>query len=281
MRISTTSVKDVQLAIPARNLNAHKGDFGRLLIIGGSSRYVGAPALAALSALRSGVDLAVVAAPEKVAWAINSFSPDLITIKLPCEELEPSVSSLLKDELTKATALVIGPGLSSSPKVLSAARKIAEILKGEFPSLPAVFDADALKPFAGFNRYLGMPWVLTPHAGEFRQLTGRDLPASIQEKTKVVAAFSQRLGITTLLKGHEDIIASPDGEIKINRTGNPGMTVGGTGDVLAGVVGAFLAQKNSPFAAAAAGAWVCGKAGDLCLKEMGYEFTASDVINRL
>ncbi|MEM2192133.1 MAG: NAD(P)H-hydrate dehydratase, partial [Candidatus Hadarchaeales archaeon] len=227
------------------------------------------------------VDLAIVAAPEKVAWTINSFSPDLITVKLPCEELEASVIPSLKEELAKATALVIGPGLSGSQKVLSAVREIIEILKGEFSSLPAVFDADALKPFAEIKQRLEMPWILTPHAGEFRLLTGEELPGSTQERAEAVAALSQRMGVTVLLKGHADIIASPDGRVKINRTGNPGMTVGGTGDVLAGVVGAFLAQKNSPFAAAAAGAWVCGRAGDLCLKEIGYEFTASDVINML
>lgn len=281
MKLSHATPRDVYRVIPKRKPDAHKGDFGRLLIIGGSPRYVGAPALAGLAALKSGVDLAIIAAPEKVAWTINSFSPDLITIKLRGEKFGPKMLPMLREELAAATAVIIGPGLSAFQEVLSAVLSLTPVLKREFPSLPVLFDADATKAFIGVKEHFENPWVLTPHAGEFRQLCGKELPTETRERAEAVAGYARERGVTVLLKGRVDVIASPDGKLKINTTGNPGMTVGGTGDVLAGVVGAFLAQGVPPFFAAVAGAWICGRAGDLCQSEKGYEFTASDVINRL
>lgn len=268
--------------LPKRRPESHKGEHGRLLIIGGGSRYVGAPALAGLAALRSGVDLAIVAAPEKAAWTINTFSPDLITIKLSCRDLEPAVLPCLQDELKLSTALVVGSGLGTLAKTHDAVIELARALKENYPNLPAVFDADGLKALAS-ERDLprGMPWVLTPHAREFELLTGADLPPQLEGRIKQVEAAARELGCVVLLKAWVDVIAGPEGQTKVNHTGNPGMTVGGTGDVLAGVVGALLAQGVGPFRAAVAGAWACGRAGDMCFKGMGYEFTASDLIEKL
>ncbi|MEM4201913.1 MAG: NAD(P)H-hydrate dehydratase [Candidatus Hadarchaeum sp.] len=282
VRISRVDRKYVRTAIPERRAEAHKGDFGRLLVVGGSSRYVGAPTLVGLAALRCGVDLAIIAAPEKTAWTINSLSPDLITIKLRCHDLEPSAVPDISQELKNSTAVVIGPGLGARPETLEAVTKLARLLRDEHPKLPALFDADAFKALANETGLLNnMPWVMTPHAGEFKTLTGQILPAELNGRIKLVSKAAQELGCVILLKGHVDIIASAKGELKLNYTGNPGMTVGGTGDVLSGIVGAFLSQGVDPFRAAAAGAWVCGRAGDLCLRESGYEFLASDVINKI
>ncbi|MBC7219119.1 MAG: NAD(P)H-hydrate dehydratase [Hadesarchaea archaeon] len=281
-KISRVDRKDVKAIVPERKTGSHKGDFGRLLVVGGSSRYVGAPALVGMAALRCGVDLAVIAAPERTAWTINSLSPDLITVKLRCQDLEPSAIPDISQELKSATAAVIGPGLGARPETLEAVAKLARLLREEHPKLPAVFDADAFKALAKETGLLSnTPWVVTPHAGEFKTLTGRVLPADLNGRIKLVRKAAQELGCVILLKGHVDIIASAKGDLKLNHTGNPGMTVGGTGDVLSGTVGAFLSQGADPFRAAAAGAWVCGRAGDLCLKEMGYEFLASDVINKI
>jgi len=274
--------KDVAAVLPKRRREAHKGDYGRLLVVGGGSRYVGAPALVGLAALRSGVDLAIIAAPEKVAWTVNSFSPDLITIKLPCRDLEPAALSELRNELKSATAVVVGSGLGTLAKTRDAVLGLARMLKEEYPGLPTLFDADGLKALAS-ERGLpqGMPWVMTPHAREFELLTGVDLPSDIKGRAQQVRVASKELGCTVLLKAWVDVIASPAGKVKLNYTGNSGMTVGGTGDVLAGVVGAFLSRGVEPFKAAVAGAWACGRAGTLCLREKGYEFLASDLIDKL
>jgi NAD(P)H-hydrate epimerase len=273
---------DVRAVIPKRWPESHKGDFGRLLVVGGGSRYVGAPALVGLAALRSGVDLAIITAPEKTAWTINSFSPDLITVKLPCRDLEPSALSELLSELERSTAVVVGPGLGTLAKTRDAVIELARTLREKHPALPVLFDADGLKALAS-DRGLaqGMPWVLTPHAGEFKILTGAELPPDMQGRVEQVQSAAKGLGCTVLLKAHVDIIASAGGNLKLNYTGNPGMTVGGTGDVLSGIVGAFLAQGIDPFRAAVAGAWACGRAGDLCLRDKGYEFVASDLIEKL
>lgn len=274
--------KDVATVLPERRREAHKGDYGRLLVVGGSSRYVGAPALVALAALRSGVDLAIIAAPEKAAWAINSFSPDIITIKLLCRDLEPAALSELRNEFKSATAVVVGSGIGTLAKTRDAVLELARMLKKEYPRLPALFDADGLKALAS-ERVLpqGMPWVLTPHAREFELLTGVDLPTDIEGRAQQVKVAAKELGCTVLLKAWIDVIASPAGKVKLNYTGNSGMTVGGTGDVLAGVVGAFLSQGVEPFKAAVAGAWACGSAGDLCFKERSYELLASDLVEKL
>lgn len=273
---------DVLATLPKRRREAHKGDYGRLLIVGGGSRYVGAPALAGLAALRSGVDLAIVAAPEKAAWTINSFSPDLITIKLPSRDLEPSSLSELWSELERSTAVIVGPGLGMLAKTRDAVTELARTLKEKHPNLPALFDADGLKALASERDLArGMPWVLTPHAREFEILTGADLPADLRGRAEQVKLAARGLGCVVLLKAYIDVIASPAGKVRVNSTGNPGMTVGGTGDVLSGIVGAFLSQGGEPFKAAVAGAWACGRAGDLCLREKGYGFVASDLLEKL
>lgn len=276
------SRKALSAVLRERRREAHKGDYGRLLVVGGGSRYVGAPALVGLAALRSGVDLTIIAAPERAAWAINSFSPDLITVKLPCRDLEPPALPELRNEFKRSTAAVVGPGLGTLAKTHDAVLELARGLREKYPNLPVLFDADGLKALASERGLAGgMPWVLTPHAREFEQLTGADLPSDSRGRAQQVKAAARELGCTVLLKTWVDIIASPDGEVALNRTGNPGMTVGGTGDVLAGIVGAFLAQGAQPFDAAVAGAWVCGRAGDLCFREKGYWFVASDLIDKL
>lgn len=282
MRMKYASLADVRTVLPKRRPEAHKGDYGRLLVVGGSSRYTGAPALLALAALRSGVDLATIAAPAEAAKIISSFSPDLITIKLPCEDLEPNSLALVAEELKRCEAVAIGSGLGTLPKTHEAVIGLAKTIAKKFPELPTIFDADGLKAVASERSLLGNPeWVLTPHAREFELLTGSDLPAGVEKRTDHVVLAAGELGCVILLKANIDIIAEPGGGVVLNRTGNPGMTVGGTGDVLAGIVGAFLAQGVEPFKAAVAGAFVSGRAGDLCLKEKGYEFMASDVIEKL
>jgi NAD(P)H-hydrate epimerase len=279
-KVTYVGKKDVLAVIPRRRPEAHKGEHGRLLIVGGSSRYTGAPALVGLAALRSGADLAVVAAPAETALVVSSFSPDLITIRLKCHDLEPAALSQIREDIKRATAVVIGSGLGTLACTRDAVVELARTLAKT--ELPVLFDADGLKAMATEREFLRNPrWVLTPHAKEFEMLTGVDLPKDVAGRAEEVRKAAKELGCVILLKAHVDVIASSDGKVALNRTGNPGMTVGGTGDVLAGIVGAFLSQGAEPFRAALAGAWVCGRAGDLCMREKGYEFIASDVIEKL
>ncbi len=267
---------DVLLVTKPRPPESHKGDFGRLLVIGGSETFSGAPAFVALSALRTGVDLAYVAAPEKTAYAISSMSPDLITIKLEGEHLNPGNVSALKTHMEIANAIVLGPGLGLHVETRRAVKALTAAV--ESAAKPLLLDADGLKAFAEFKRKLNVPLVLTPHAGEYAILTGKKLPEDLKERVSEVQKTAAELGAVILLKGPVDIIS--DGKrFKLNFTGNPGMTVGGTGDMLSGIVGAFLAQQADPFEAAVAGAFVNGAAGDFVFEEKGYHMISTDLID--
>jgi hydroxyethylthiazole kinase-like uncharacterized protein yjeF len=269
---------DVMLVAKPRPSESHKGDFGRLLVVGGSETFSGAPTLVAQAALRTGVDLVYVAAPEKTAYAISSLSPDLITIKLEGKHVNPSNLNRLRPYVEGSDAVVLGPGLELHPETGEAVKELVETV--EDAGKPLLLDADGLKAFAKFKRKLGVPLMLTPHAGEYAILTGKKPPESLSEKVLEVQRTAARLNATVLLKGPVDVVS--DGKrVKLNFTGNPGMTVGGTGDVLSGIAGAFLAQKADCFGAAVAGAFVNGAAGDFVFEEMGPHMVATDLIRHI
>ncbi len=266
---------DVLLVTKTRPLTAHKGDFGRLLVIGGSEVFSGAPTLVSMAALRAGVDIVYVAAPEKTAHDIASLSPDLITIKLEGGHLKPENLTALKEYLGVVDAVVVGPGAGLHPETKAFVKACIGAI--ETAGKPLLLDADGLKAFAEFKRPLKVPLVLTPHAGEFAILTGRKLPERLEERVAMVHQAAAELDAVILLKGNVDVVS--DGKrLKLNFTGNPGMTVGGTGDVLSGVVGALLAQKTEAFEAAVAGAFVNGAAGDFVASEMGHHMVATDLL---
>jgi hydroxyethylthiazole kinase-like uncharacterized protein yjeF len=269
---------DVSFITKQRPTHSHKGDFGRVLIVGGSEVFSGAPTLVALAALRTGVDLAYVAAPERTAYAISSLSPDLITIKLDGEHLNPRNVSVLKSYLESANAVVLGPGLGLHTETRDAVKTLVGEVEGA--GKPLLLDADGLKAFAEFKRPLKVPSVLTPHAAEYTVLTGRKLSDDLDERVSDVQKAAAELSAVVILKGYVDII-SDGSRFKLNFTGNPGMTVGGTGDVLSGIVGAFLAQEADPFEAAVAGAFINGAAGDFVCAEKGYHMVSTDLIDRI
>ena len=271
-----TGPGDLKLAVKPRRPEAHKGTFGRLLVIGGSNIFSGAPALAAMAALRTGVDIVTVAAPEKTATAISSMSPALITVKLKGKHLNSGNLSALEEQLESATAVVLGPGLGLHSETKEATHQIIEQL--EEKGTPLLLDADGLKAFAEFKRKVELPMVLTPHAREYEILTGKKLPDDLLVgRAEKVQKRARKLGATILLKGPVDVVS--DGEqTKFNFTGNPGMTVGGTGDVLSGVVGGLLAMGAGSFRAAAAGAFINGAAGDFVAAEKGYHMIPTDLL---
>ena len=266
---------DVLLVAKKRPLSAHKGDFGRLLSIGGSEVFSGAPTLASLAALRTGVDIVYLAAPVKTAQAISSMSPDLITLKLDGNHLKPNNMDALKPYIDAVDAVVLGPGLGLHPETKDFVKACVSAV--EQAGKPLLLDADGLKAFAEFKRPLRIPLVLTPHAGEFAILTGKKLPENLEERVSEAQKSAAELNAVILLKGKIDLICSGK-RFKVNFTGNPGMTVGGTGDVLSGIVGALLAQKADAFEAAVAGAFVNGAAGDFVASQIGHHMVASDLL---
>ncbi|MBU4503042.1 MAG: NAD(P)H-hydrate dehydratase [Nanoarchaeota archaeon] len=259
-----------------RKPSAHKYDFGHLLIIGGSKMYSGSPALAGLAAYRTGVDIVTIAAPERSANIIAGFSPDLITYPLKGDYVN---QKHLKDILRLAKnkdAIVIGGGIErhkqTSSAIVSFLRKIR---------LPCVIDADAIHSVAKQKNVLKKYFVLTPHEKEFYDLTGKNPRGKkLNERIILVKKAAAKLKAIILLKGNIDIIS--DGkEVILNKTGNPYMTKGGTGDTLAGIVGSLLAQGVKPIIAAAAAAYINGKAGEIASKNKKQALMATDLINSI
>jgi hydroxyethylthiazole kinase-like uncharacterized protein yjeF len=263
------------LVTKARPTFAHKGDSGRVLLVGGSEVFSGAPVLMSMAALRTGVDLAYTASPEKTAHDIASLSPDLISVKLEGSHLNPGNVDELKEYLRAVDAVVMGPGIGLHEETK---RFVEGFVKSvEEAGKPLLLDADGLKAFGEFKRRLEVPLVLTPHAGEYAILTGKQLPNDVPGRVRYVKQTAAELGAVVLVKGAVDII-SDGSRVKLNFTGNAGMTVGGTGDVLSGIVGAFLAQKSDAFEAAVAGAFVNGAAGDFVAANVGFHMVATDLL---
>ena len=193
---------DVFLAQKPRTLTAHKGDFGRLLVIGGNEVYAGAPTLVSLAALRTGVDIAYLAAPAKTAQAISSMTPDLITIKTEGNNFSPANIAALKPYLGMVDAVAMGPGLGLNPETTKFVQTcIDEVEKAKKPLL---LDADGLKAFAKFKRPLKVPLVLTPHAGEYTTLTGEVLPENLEERVLAIQKTAKKLNAVILVKGKVD-----------------------------------------------------------------------------
>jgi NAD(P)H-hydrate epimerase len=249
------------------------------LVIGGSETFSGAPVLVALAAYRTGTDLVFVAAPERTAQMISAISPNLITLKLPGQNLSPSHISKLKEQIEMATAVVVGPGLGLGSGTASAIRRTLALTRQL--GKPVVLDADALRAVGVIRKKLFDPaTVLTPHAGEFQAISRKSPSRDLKVRMAEVKALAAKSGAVILLKGHTDVIS--DGErVKLNSTGNPGMTVGGTGDVLAGIVAGLLAQGVDPFKAAVAGAFVSGASGDLAGEKLGYHLMPTDLLEQI
>lgn len=258
-----------------RNLQAHKGNFGHLLIIGGNKQYTGSPAMNALAAYRAGVDLVTIAAPERAANIIASFSPNLITYPLQGQHLASEHISELFELLENKNAVVIGSGLGREKETFHAVLKFLRNVE-----LPCVIDADAIHAISKHKDIIKENFVLTPHAKEFQALSGENiLNGKLEDKIEAVRKFSLKFKATVLLKGNPDIIC--DKETALNYTGNAYMTKGGTGDTLAGIIGALLAQKAEPFLASCAAAYINGKAGDIVAKEKKQSLLATDIIEAI
>ncbi|MFX1565169.1 MAG: NAD(P)H-hydrate dehydratase [Promethearchaeota archaeon] len=264
---------DVIRATEPRPLFTKKGDFGRLLVIGGSPQYIGAPILASMGALRSGVDLVYIAAPEQVITAATSHSPDFIPVTLSEKKLVNNDLSLIEEVLSNVQAVLVGPGLGDHHETLDATGEILSIANRL--NKPVVIDADALKVVSRIMN-VGTNTIITPHAGEFKRIRGIQVAKPLLQRAQQVRDLAKTLKCVVLLKGPVDIVSTP-AETRLNWTGHPTMSVGGTGDVLAGLVAGFRAQGINSFLSACAGAFINGAAGSLAYQEKGQGAIAFDL----
>jgi NAD(P)H-hydrate epimerase len=270
---------DLRRIIKTRSRYSSKRDFGCLLIVGGSEVYSGAPALAGMAALRTGVGLAVIAAPRSVAPTIRGYSPNLIVHSLTSDVVTSENVPQLSQLLGNSDALVLGPGIGRHPDTIHA---IPLIIKNAGQvKIPILIDADAIRALGQTNEPLKLAnTIITPHAGEFKAISGIEAPQRWRERLSICKRFAVEHGCVLLLKGHDTVVT--DGRrVKVNRTGNPGMATGGMGDVLSGIIGALLAQGAEPFSAATAGAYIHGLAGDRAYRQKGFHMVASDLIEML
>ena len=269
--------QSVLTLLPGRPQCSHKGDYGKLLLLCGSRGYTGAAALAAMGALRTGAGLVYLGVPESIyeIEAVKLTVPVVFPLpdkdgKLSCDAVA-QISALLP----KMDAVLIGPGMGQSEGTEAVLKHVLENAH-----CPVVLDADGinlLKTHKNIVRGRTYPTVLTPHQGEFERLAG---PVGSNRVTAAVS-LAKDLGCIVLLKGHETVITDSC-LTYINRTGNPGMAVGGSGDVLAGIIVSLIGQGIPPLEAASCGAWLHGAAGDICSKEIGqYGMLPCDMLNVL
>ncbi len=275
-----------------RRPDSQKGDYGHVLVIGGSVGFAGAPILSALAALRSGAGLVTLAVPEEIYFVVASQMLEVMVHPLPQREkgTVPRGDSpldlsdcwkVLRPLITKADVIAIGPGLSQQPTAQHFVRKLVAGV-----DLPIVLDADGINAFAGRSRALLRkargPLVITPHPGEMARLLGVSVDAVQRNRLKVVKETAKQLHVTVVLKGHRTVVASPTGATYTNTTGNPGMATAGMGDVLTGIIAALIGQGLNPCTAAKAGVYLHGRAGDLAAQRLGQiSLIASDLLTAL
>ena len=269
--------EQVLALLPERNINAHKGDFGKVLLLCGSEGYTGAAALAVMGALRCGAGLVYLGVPRSI-YAIEAVKlTEPVVFPLPEENGMLSAQALPKilSMLGSMDAVLIGPGLGQSEGTRLVIRTVLEEAK-----CPVVLDADGIN---GICRHMDIlrerhyPTVLTPHAGEFARL-GAD---AMENRQASAQRFAREYGCVLVLKGHNTVITDGE-ECYVNQTGNPGMAVGGSGDVLAGMITGLIGQGLTSLTGAACGAWLHGAAGDLCAKALGqYAMLPTDMLEVL
>ncbi|MGH9579612.1 MAG: NAD(P)H-hydrate dehydratase, partial [Terriglobales bacterium] len=278
---------DVIFLQSRREPDSHKGDFGHVLVVGGSVGKAGAAAMAGMAALRAGAGLVTVATPRSALPTVSGFAAELMTE--PLEETEAGTISLraLDDEhmdklMAGKSVLAIGPGLSRHAETAEFVRRLVARSK-----LPVVLDADGLNAFEGYADQLDgrqRLLVITPHPGEMARLTGLTSEQIQEDRVGVARKFASQHGCIVVLKGWRTLIAQPDGDVWVNTTGNPGMATGGTGDVLTGMVASLLAQYSEDHGLhrVFGAVYLHGLAGDLGARRLGQApLVATDLLRFL
>lgn len=277
MKILQLDHKSVLGILPDRDENAHKGSFGKILLLCGSRGYTGAAALAAMGALRSGAGLVYMGVPNGIydIEAVKLTEPVIIPIEDDNGQFSVNAAEQILSLLRGKDAVLIGPGIGQSNGSEATVCAVLQNFEG-----PVVLDADGINVMVKHKNILRErtgPTILTPHDGEFQRFGG----VLTDDRIESAVALARNVGAIVLLKGHRTVIT--DGEVAYrNPTGNPGMATGGSGDVLAGVIVSLLGQGIAPLEAAACGAWLHGAAGDICAHEIGqYGMLPSDIVEVL
>ena len=281
----TTATQAIQW-IPSRPLSSHKGSYGRVLVVAGSTGMTGAAALASEAALRAGAGLVSLATPKHLNPILEGLLPEVMTLPLPetdAGSLAASTTSTILEfaEKTKSI-LAIGPGLSQHPETVSLVHQLIHENRESGLALRMVIDADGLNALAQDREtlsFLNSETVLTPHPGEMARLTNIAVPTLEKDRIGTAQQFASEHGVTLVFKGAPTVTSDPAGHLWVNSTGNPGMATGGMGDVLTGIIAGLMAQGISSENAAALGVYLHGLAGDNAAERLGmHGLMASDVL---
>jgi len=286
LNIDLATTEWVSSILPARKPDGHKGDFGRVLTVAGSTGMTGAAAMAALSSLRAGCGLAKLACPATTQPVLASKLTEVMTRPMPDVGRKGAFAlrglGEIRELIKEHDSVILGPGIGRHHETFELMRRLVSAL-----DKPAIIDADGLNAFEGHTDILRdcpAPLVLTPHPGEFARLSGDAPPPEreIEARADAASKFAAEHGVVVVLKGSPTLTAGPDGRCCLNPTGNHGMATGGSGDVLSGIVGTLLAQCDDAYEAAAAAVFIHGLAGDFAAQALTPRaMIAGDMINHL
>ncbi len=272
---------------PPRKLDSHKGDYGKVFILAGSLGMSGAAILAAKGALRTGAGLVFLGIPQILNQIVETELLEVIS--KPLNQTKDGCLSLrnysfIYNFSRKIDALVLGPGLSQNRQTQKLIRRLIKTV-----NMPLVIDADAINALVDNLHFLQASSIqdrgsriITPHPGELARLLKINVQEIQKKREEIAVDFARKYGLTVVLKGFQTVVSTPQGEIYINKSGNPGMATAGMGDILSGMLGALLARGFSPFKAVKAAVYLHGSAGDLAAREKGEEgMIASDVVEKI
>lgn len=284
LQLNLITERDLAPLLGPRPRAANKGNFGHVLILGGSTGKAGAAAMAGLAVLRAGGGLSTVATAKSALATVAGFHPELMTEPLPetdAGSIAMSALGLIDTLVAGKTVLAVGPGISRNPETGSLVRDVVKKYK-----VPVVLDADGLNAFDGRAAELkdkAGSMVITPHPGEMARLAASTIPAVQHDRLNVARTFAREQELIVVLKGHRTLIAQPDGTVWVNTTGNPGMATGGTGDILTGMVAGLMAQHPQQITeAVTAAVHLHGLAGDVARESMGeLSMVATDLLQAL
>lgn len=275
---------DLARVVALRPAESNKGNYGHVLVVGGSLGKAGAAAMAGMAALRAGVGLATVATPKSVLPTVAGFHPELMTEPMPetkAGSIAAEASGQLDELVKNKTVVAIGPGISRHPQTAEEVRKLVANYK-----VPMVVDADGLNAFEGRAGELngaGRSLVITPHPGEMARLVGCSIAEVQSDRLGMARKFAREHELIVVLKGNRTLVVRPDGEAWVNTTGNPGMSTGGTGDILTGMVAGLMAQHpQDVLLAVLAAVHLHGLAGDVMRERVGeHSLVATDLLQGL
>lgn len=269
-------------SLPPRDVAGHKGNYGTVMVIGGGRGMAGAVSLAGAGALRSGAGKVRILCPFEVQPTVAQFEPSYMAYPLADEHGQidfPLCGDVLERFLKDATVLVVGPGLGQSDKIRDLMHWVLHSV-----TIPTVIDADGLNSLegrAGWLKGLKRPVILTPHPKEFSRLTGESVEAIQADREGAAARFAATENLVVVLKGSGTVV-SDGSRVYVNKTGNPGMATGGSGDVLGGVIAAMIGQSLNAFEAAVLGVYAHGLAGDIAKDQNGeVGMIAGDIVDSL